>query len=119
MTAAYFDSSAVLAFLLQQPEGEATKDIWVRMENRVSSMLLKAECLVNLRRNAQHLPQGQSREWLGQRRSLLASCMEDISLADVDETVLAVHQSGGDAVRMPNPGRSAPRDRLAFLLQGE
>lgn len=80
--------SAVLAFLLQQPEGDATRDLWVENRNRVSSILLRAECLVNLRRNASRLPPGQSRAWLKERPALLASCMEDITLADMDASIL-------------------------------
>jgi predicted nucleic acid-binding protein len=90
---AYFDSSAVLAFLLQQPEGEATRDLWVEKPNRVSSALLKAECLVNLRRNAARIPSGQSRTWLRERLALLATCMEDITLSDIDGSILSVLES--------------------------
>lgn len=92
---AYFDSSAVLAFLMQQAEGESVRDIWVEQPIRVSSVLLKAECFINLRRNAARLPASQSREWLHQRLALLASCVEEITLADVDGSVLAVLESEG------------------------
>lgn len=90
MSIAYFDASAVVAFLLQQPEGDVTRAIWQDEPKRVSSMLLKAECLVSLRRNAGRIPKGQSREWLHQRLSQMASRMEEISLTDVDESILSV-----------------------------
>lgn len=90
MSIAYFDSSAVLAFLMQQPEGDETQAIWRDEPKRVSSMLLKAECLATLRRNAGRVAKGQSQAWLNQRISLMASRMEEISLTDVDESILSV-----------------------------
>lgn len=90
MTAAYFDSSAVLAFILGQPEGSQALDIWTGQESRCSSILLKAECLMNLRKHAIRLPKGASGSWLRERSVFLESCLEEIHLKDIDASVLTV-----------------------------
>lgn len=90
MTTAYFDSSAVLAFILGQPEGSEALDIWSRQESRCSSILLKAECLINLRKNSMRLPKGASGTWLRERTGLLESCLDEIHLKDIDVSVMTV-----------------------------
>lgn len=90
MPVTYFDSSAVLSFLLQQPEGAGTSRLWLGNESRVSSILLKAECMVNLRRNAARLKKGASKEWLAERVAALGLCMGEVTLVDVDESILSV-----------------------------
>jgi predicted nucleic acid-binding protein len=90
MPAAYFDSSAVLAFVLGQPEGSDTLELWSGMESRCSSILLKAECLINIRKHAGRLPKGASGAWLRERSLLLESCLDEIHLKDVDASVLTV-----------------------------
>ena len=90
MPVAYFDSSAVLSFLLQQPEGADTSKLWIDHESRVSSILLKAECLVNLRRNAARLTRGAAKDWLAERTAGFTQCMGEVTLVDVDESILSV-----------------------------
>ena len=87
---AYFDSSAVLAFLLQQKEGVEAAKIWMDHDARVSSILLKAECLINLRRNATGLPKTASKEWLQDRFAVLSNCLDEVNLKDLDDSILEV-----------------------------
>jgi predicted nucleic acid-binding protein len=90
MTAAYFDSSAVLAFILGQPEGPQTLDIWIGQDSRCSSILLRAECFINLRKHAARLPKGASEGWLRERTAFLENSLEEIHLKDIDASVLRV-----------------------------
>jgi predicted nucleic acid-binding protein len=88
--ALYFDSSAVLAFLLQEPEGVETARLWVEGGPRTSSLLLRAECFGNLRRN---LPKGSARSrknWLAEKFDGLSKCLEEVTLKDIDGEILAV-----------------------------
>lgn len=90
MPVAYFDSSAVLAFILGQTEGKRMLDIWAGQDSRCSSILMKAECLINLRRHSLRLPKGASRNWMQERASLLGSALEEIHLKEIDVRVLSV-----------------------------
>lgn len=90
MPAAYFDSSAVSAFVLGQPEGVGALEIWAAQDARCSSILLKTECLIHLRKHAVRLPKGASGSWLRERSMLLENSLEEIHLKDIDASVLAV-----------------------------
>jgi predicted nucleic acid-binding protein len=90
MPAAYFDSSAVLAFILGQPEGVQVLEIWERQDSRCSSIILKAECMINIRKHAAQAPKGKAGSWTKARALLLESCLEEIHLKEVDASVLAV-----------------------------
>lgn len=88
MPAAYFDSSAVLAFVLQQPEGGRALDLWEGEASRCSSILLKAECLGALRRLAARGVPGVSRNWMQERSQCLEASLAEVHLKDVDASVL-------------------------------
>lgn len=93
---AYFDSSAVLSFLLQQKEGVEAAKIWMDHDARVSSLLLKAECHINLHRNAGSLPKSAAKEWLQDRLVVLSGCLTEVNLKDVDASILEIinHELG-------------------------
>ncbi len=93
MNAAYFDSSAVLAFLLGQREGPAAFALWTERRIRISSILLRAECLVNIRRHARSLAGKVPLSWLSSREKALSGSLSEVTLAQVDEALLETLES--------------------------
>ncbi len=90
MKFAYFDSSAVLAFLMQQPSGETIAELWQEFESKTSSLLLEAECLINLRRNALRVQGIPSDKWLAPRLAALSQLLQEITLKEIDTSILEI-----------------------------
>jgi hypothetical protein len=52
--------------------------------------LLKAECLINLRKHAARLPKAASGNWMRERSGFLDQSLAEIHLKDIDASVLTV-----------------------------
>jgi predicted nucleic acid-binding protein len=87
---AYFDSSALLAFLMQQPGGEETGELWNQVDGKVASLLLDAECLISLRRNALRVQGIDGEKWLTPRLSALSQLLQEITLKEFDTSIQEV-----------------------------
>ena len=89
----YFDSSVILCSLLQQPGADAVVGIWESQSERVSSILLEAECVTVLRRAASLQPARNARRFLSLRLDALDELLKGIHLRNVDAEVLrCLHQ---------------------------
>ena len=84
----YFDSSILLALLLNDPSAKLAKDFWSKHEERVSSVLFEAECLTVLRRLEQS--QQFARSWLAEKEKRFFGYLDEISLQNVDRQVLQI-----------------------------
>jgi uncharacterized protein with PIN domain len=52
MTVRYFDSSAVVSGVLEEKDHPAARELWNSADERLSSNLLKIECIIAIRRAA-------------------------------------------------------------------
>lgn len=85
----YYDSSILLAALLNQAGKEALVACWDRDLDRVSSVFLEAECVTVLRRASAIQRPGTAERFLADRLALLDRYLEAITLKDVDAEVMA------------------------------
>ena len=83
----YFDSSAILSHLLEEREAPGISRLWDESTERLSSNLLKIECIVGIRRAglAQGFP--ADTEWPMERIDLLSQFLSGMSFKIVDESV--------------------------------
>ncbi len=80
----YFDSSILLAALLDQPGKEALVPLWDNEPERVSSVLTEAECVTVLRRVAKAQPAELAEAFLDARLEMLDRYLDGISLMGFD-----------------------------------
>ncbi len=83
----YFDSSAILSELLSEREGQDVATRWEESSERLSSNLLKIECVIGIRRAA--LFQGLSPDdgWAKERIDLMLRSAETISFKIMDASI--------------------------------
>ncbi len=89
MSKAYFDSSVVLAMLLAEPNGSEAAEIWNSHAVKLASVLLSAECTINLRRyhaQATRSPAG----WLQRIESYFDEIYGGLVTKEVDGEILAI-----------------------------
>ena len=85
----YLDSSVLLGWLLGQPGSVLLDGIWEGQDDRVSSVLLEAECVTVLRRVAALQPAREQKRFLSSRLEALDRCLDGIHLQNVDSAVMA------------------------------
>ncbi len=90
MAKAYFDSSVLLAVLLGEPKAAQAAALWQEHTDRVSSILMEAECFVNLRRYAHLLGKKIPAGWLDTATSVLTENMEGLSVQKVDSDIMEI-----------------------------
>ena len=83
----YYDSSFLLASLLDQPGRDKLVPLWDDEPIRVSSILLEAECLTVLRRAAASQPAGDGESFLALRMNFLEQYLAAVNLKNHDEEV--------------------------------
>jgi hypothetical protein len=86
----YFDASALLAAILEQPAPEFLRPVWDASSVRLSSMLLKMESRVSLRRAGALLGLAPDSGWVRSRSDLLDDCLAGIVFKPVDDDIDAV-----------------------------
>ena len=83
----YYDSSFLLATLLDQPNPAKLVPLWDQEVIRVSSILLEAECVTVLRRVAAQLPPAAAARFLAGRLDLLEQYLTGMTLKNHDAEV--------------------------------
>ena len=83
----YYDSSFLLASLLDQPGRDKLVPLWDDEPTRVSSLLLEAECITVLRRVAASQPAADAEPFLSLRMRYLDQYLAVVSLKNHDEEV--------------------------------
>lgn len=95
----YFDSSAVLEMLFQQTNAEECIKIWSAEPDGHSSLLLVAECVVNIRKagtaGRPKVPQARVNERLAVLRELTRA----MSLRQIDDEVIEIVQARPELAR--------------------
>ena len=85
--ASYYDSSFLLATLLDQPNSAKLVPLWDQEAIRVSSILLEAECVTVLRHVAAQLPPAAAARFLAGRLDLLEQYLTGVTLKNHDAEV--------------------------------
>jgi predicted nucleic acid-binding protein len=87
MTVRYFDSSAVLSGLLEEKDHPAVHELWNGADERLSSSLLKIECVIATRRAA--LPRGFATDdkWARDTLDVLFRFLDALNLKPVDGAI--------------------------------
>ncbi len=83
----YFDSSVILAILLDEKrKAEATK-LWQEATVRVSSILLKLETITVLRRTYEHNKSKLDSSWLSKKTSEMGEYFQEMNFRIIDEDI--------------------------------
>jgi predicted nucleic acid-binding protein len=90
MPLAYFDSSVLLTVLLGEPRAEEASKLWLEYEDKVSSILVEAECLNGLRRYAARMGKKVPSKWLEEKSNFLGESLTDLTAKHVDGEILSV-----------------------------
>lgn len=89
----YFDSSVLLSILRHDVHAEKAARLWSKETERVSSILLEVECLVVLRRTADHFKKNLPKNWLATREKKLQHYLQEVELRYFDEDIVKIlHQ---------------------------
>jgi hypothetical protein len=86
----YYDSSVVLSGILQQSPPATLKPTWDSATIRVSSSLLRIECLVGVRRAGSVAGHGPDSAWVIERIAALDEYLEEVSCKHVDDDIEAI-----------------------------
>ncbi|MCL2260270.1 MAG: PIN domain-containing protein [Fibromonadales bacterium] len=81
----YFDSSILLTILMNEPRTEEALAIWRNNNVRVSSILLRFETNIVLRRNYRDIANKVNSEWLATRLQDLNKFLNDVFYRDINE----------------------------------
>lgn len=86
----YYDSSIILAGILGQKPHDLIVSLWDPVEIRLSSILIKMECLIAIRRTGamQDLP--QDGPWCRERIRLLEPYLEELDSKRIDDEILEI-----------------------------
>jgi predicted nucleic acid-binding protein len=83
----YFDSSVLLAILLDEENKQEAFNFWKESQLRVSSILLKIETITVLRRTYEHYKSKLSKEWLTIKTKELEEYLCEINFRIIDEEI--------------------------------
>jgi len=93
LTFRYFDSSALLAELLIQQGSPAVRELWQGADERLSSSLLRIECIVAIRRAALFQGGSAADGWAQERLGLLSEVLDTLSFKTIDASIEEIIQS--------------------------
>lgn len=88
--ACYFDSSVLLAGILDQQPQDLLSTLWDTAEVRLSSVLTKIECVIGVRRAGVLQRLSPDGPWCRERIRLLDSFLEALECKRVDDDILRI-----------------------------
>ena len=83
----YFDSSILLAILLDEKRKDMALDLWNEATVRVSSILLKLETITVLRRTFEHNKAKIESSWITRKINELNEYLEEVNFRIIDEDI--------------------------------
>ena len=86
----YFDSSFILAQLLDQAPDPNLRELWRRSSKRLASSLLGIECIIGLRRAARALGAPADERWVRTRIAALDRMFAGLNFMTVDLSIEAI-----------------------------
>jgi len=84
---AYFDSSILLSIMLDEDTKEEAYAFWKNAEIRASSILLKIETTIVLRRTYEHFKHKLGNDWLTRKIVELNEYLNEVTYRLVDEEI--------------------------------
>jgi predicted nucleic acid-binding protein len=79
MTLSYFDSSIVLAILLEEARKKEAYEYWQNSSIRISSILLRIETVVSLRRTYEYYKNQLDNDWLIEKLKILDEYLNEVN----------------------------------------
>ena len=86
MTLSYFDSSVLLAIMLDEEKQEEAYRFW-QESIRVSSILLKIETVIVLRRNYENHKHNLGNDWLTKKMKILEEYLNEVNFMVVNQKI--------------------------------
>jgi len=83
----YFDSSVLLAILLDEKRKEAAIELWKSATIRLSSILLKLETITVIRRTYEHNRSKLEPAWLTNKLNELNEYLQEVNFRIIDEEI--------------------------------
>ena len=83
----YFDSSILLAILLDEKRKSEALELWNNATIRVSSILLRLEIITVLRRTYEHNKTKLSNLWLSKKTNEFNEYLQEINIRIIDEDI--------------------------------
>ena len=83
----YFDSSILLAILLDERRKDEALKLWNNASIRVSSILLRLETITVLRRTFEHNKKKLPSLWLSKKTNELNEFLQEINIRIIDEDI--------------------------------
>jgi len=83
----YFDSSVLLAILLDEKRKDEALKLWNTANIRVSSILLRLETITVLRRTYEHNKNTLSTVWLSKKTTELNEFLQEVNIRIIDEDI--------------------------------
>jgi predicted nucleic acid-binding protein len=83
----YFDSSILLAILLDEKRKEEALELWNEATVRVSSILLKLETVTVLRRTYEHNKNKLEPSWITKKINELNEYLQEVNFRIIDEDI--------------------------------
>lgn len=83
----YFDSSILLAILLDEKRKPEAKELWNEATIRVSSILLRLETITVLRRTYEHNKNKLDQGWITNKTTELNEYLQEINTRNIDEDI--------------------------------
>jgi len=83
----YFDSSILLAILLDEKRKDEALDLWNEASIKVSSILLKLETITVLRRTFEHNKTKLESSWMTKKTTGLNEYLKEVNFRIIDEDI--------------------------------
>jgi predicted nucleic acid-binding protein len=83
----YFDSSVLMAILLDEKRKDEALRLWNEAEIRVSSLLLRLETITVLRRTYEHNRTRLPALWLSRKTNELNEYLQEVNIRIIDEDI--------------------------------
>ena len=84
----YFDTSAILAVILNESCKEAVLEHWEAALGWVTSRLAEIEATVVLKRAATRMPAKVSKVWLPNQLKILAVMLDEVEVCAIDDVII-------------------------------
>jgi predicted nucleic acid-binding protein len=83
----YFDSSVILAILLDEKRNKEALGLWDDADIRVSSILLRLETIIVLRRTYEHNKKELPSLWLSKKMAELNEYLDEVNVRVIDDEI--------------------------------
>jgi predicted nucleic acid-binding protein len=85
LSTAYFDSSVILSIILHEPRHDEAYALWILSERKVSSLLLRIETIISLRRTYVRNISLLDESWFDTKLAVLKKYLSEIEYMPIDE----------------------------------